>query len=77
MRLILTITISALMLSAPAIAETASPAPPSPSAPASKDAKTDFTKPFFDDRLVPQRLKTPQDHPQVELRAGPETRPQP
>jgi hypothetical protein len=71
MRLILTITISALMLSAPAFAETASPSPP-PSGPVSKDAKTDITKPFVDDRVVPQRLKTPQDHPTVELKAGPQ-----
>jgi hypothetical protein len=70
MRLILTITISALMLSAPAFAETASLSPP-PSGPVSK-AKTDFTKPFVDDRVVPQRLKTPQDHPTVELKAGPQ-----
>jgi hypothetical protein len=72
MRLILTITISALMLSAPAFAESASPATPPSNAPVSKDAKTDFTKPFVDDRVMPHRLKTPQDHPSVELKAGPQ-----
>jgi len=77
MRRIVTITLCALVLSAPAFAETASPAPPQPSAPVSKDAKTDFTKPFVYDRLVQLAPKPPTDHPQVELKAGPEAKPQP
>jgi len=66
MKLILTTVLSALMLSAPAIAEPASPAP------ASKDAKTDFTKPFVYDRLSQQVPPAPQPPPpQIELKAGP------
>jgi hypothetical protein len=54
MKLILTTALSTLMLSAPAFAETASPAPPAPSAPVSKDGKTDFTMPFIYDGLALQ-----------------------
>ncbi|HET7083281.1 MAG TPA: hypothetical protein VFI23_00810 [Rhizomicrobium sp.] len=59
---------------APAFADTPSPAPTQPSAPVSKSAKTDFTKPFVDDRLVAQRLPAEPDHPTVELKAGPGAR---
>ena len=74
MKLILTTALSGLMLSAPVFAETA---PPTPTAPVSKNSKTDFTKPFVYDRLGQQLPPKPVDHPQVELRAGPETKPQP
>lgn len=68
MKLILVTALSALMLSAPAIAGTAPP----PSAPASKDSKTDFTKPFVNDRLGQQLSpKQSPDRPHVELNAGP------
>ena len=68
MKLILTTALSALMLSAPAFAETAAP----PATPSSKDGKTDFTKPFVYDRLGQQvPPQQPPDHPQVELNAGP------
>ena len=53
--------IAALAVAAPAFAETDPPA-----------SKTDFTKPFVDDRLLPVRVKAPADHPSVELRAGPD-----
>ena len=69
MRLVLTIAISALMLTGPVSAKVV---PPAPSAPVSNAPKTDFTKPFIDDRLVRSRLKTPQDHPSVELKAVPQ-----
>ena len=72
MKLIQTTVLSALMLSAPAFADTASPAPPPSSAPVSKDAKTDFTKPFVYDRLVQQLPPNPVDSPSVELKAGPQ-----
>jgi hypothetical protein len=71
MRLVLTAALSALMLSAPAFAKTASPAP---SAPVSKDGKTDFTKPFVYDRLGQQLPPKPMDHPYVDLKAGPGAR---
>jgi hypothetical protein len=60
--------IAAMTLATPAVAETAPP----PSTPASKDGKTDFTKPFVNDRLGP-RLPPKQspDRPHVELNAGP------
>lgn len=75
MKLILTTVLSTLMLSAPAFADTASPAPPAPSAPVSKDGKTDFAKPFVYDRLGQQSPPRPQmDHPYVELKAGPAAR---
>jgi hypothetical protein len=77
MKLSLTIALSSLMLSAPAFAETALPATPPPSAPVSKDAKTDFTKPFVYDRLSQQAPRPHVDHPTVELTAGPEAKPQP
>jgi hypothetical protein len=68
MKLILTTALCALMLSAPAFAETAPP----PSAPASKDGKTDFTKPFVNDKLGQQVPPAqPADRPHVELKAGP------
>jgi hypothetical protein len=51
--------IAALAMAAPAFA--------GPEAPGSK---TDFTKPFVDDRLTPVRLKAPADPPPVELKAG-------
>ena len=58
----------AMTLASPAIAETAPP----PSTPASKDSKTDFTKPFINDRLgQPLPPKQPSDRPHVELNAGP------
>ncbi len=60
-----------MMMAAPAFAEPASPAPPKPSAPVSKYAKTDFTKPFIYDGLSQQLPPPPQDHPSVELKAGP------
>jgi len=64
MKLILATALFTLMLSAPGFAETP--------APASKDAKTDFTKPFVYDRLSQQAPPAPQPPPpQVELRAGP------
>ena len=70
------ILIAVMMMAAPAFAaETASPSPPQPSAPVSKGAKTDFTKPFIDDRLAQQSPPKPQvDHPSVELKAGSEAR---
>lgn len=68
MKLILTTALSALMLSAPALAETTTP----PATSASKDGKTDFTKPFVNDRLgQPLPSKQPPDRPHVELNAGP------
>jgi hypothetical protein len=68
MKLVLTAALSALLLSAPAFAETAAPS----SAPASKAGKTDFTKPFVNDRLgQPLPSKQPPDRPHVELHAGP------
>ena len=73
MKLILTTAFSALALSAPAFAET----PPAPSATVSKSAKTDFTKPFVYDGLRQQLPPNPVDHPSVELKAGPEAKPQP
>jgi|GEM_PF-2576430 hypothetical protein len=66
--------IAVLVMAAPAFAETAPPAPPPTGAPVSKDAKTDFTKPFVDDRLLPLRLKPAVDTPTVELKAGPGAR---
>ncbi len=67
MKLVLTTALSTLMLSAPAFAETAPP-----SVPANKDGKTDFTKPFVNDRLGQQAPpKQPPDRPHVELNAGP------
>jgi hypothetical protein len=72
MNLILSTVLSALMLSAPAFAETASPTPPAPSAPGSKNAKTDFTKPFIYDALSRQAPPPHQDRPSVELKAGPQ-----
>ncbi|HWU55216.1 MAG TPA: hypothetical protein VN175_06910 [Rhizomicrobium sp.] len=60
--------IAAMTLATPAFAETPLP----PNAPASKDGKTDFTKPFINDRLgQPLPPKQPPDHPHVELNAGP------
>jgi len=60
--------IAAMTFAMPAFAETA--APPS-GAPASKPAKTDFTKPFVNDRLgQPLSNKQPPDRPHVELNAG-------
>lgn len=57
--------IAALTLATPAFAET-------PSAPARKEGKTDFTKPFVNDRLgQPLPPKQPPDRPHVELNAGP------
>lgn len=71
MKLILTTAVSALMLSAPAFAETAPPAPPS----TPKDAKTDFTKPFIYDGLKQQVPPQPQPPaPYIELKAGPESK---
>ena len=67
-RLVLT---AVTMMAAAVLAETAPPAPSTPTASASKDAKTDFTKPFVDDRLVQQAPPNPVDHPSVELKAGP------
>jgi len=63
--------IAAMALAAPALAETAPVTPPPPSAPASKAGKTDFTKPFIYDGLRRQSPPNPQDHPIVELNAGP------
>jgi len=77
MKLILTTALCVLMLSAPALADTASPAPPASNAPTSKAGKTDFTKPFVYDGLRQQLPPSPVDHPQVELRAGPQDKPQP
>jgi hypothetical protein len=80
MKLTLTTALSALVLSLPAFADTASPTPPAPSAPVSSGAKTDFTKPFIYDGLRRQVRSNPQDHPSVELKAGPapgSTQPQP
>ena len=60
--------IAATTLATSAFAKTAPP----PSAPASKAGKTDFTKPFLDDRLGQQLSpKQPSDRPHVELNAGP------
>ena len=70
----LLLLIAVMVMAAPAFAETASPAPPPPSAPVSKGAKTDFTKPFIYDGLSQQIPPPPQDHPSVELRAGPGAR---
>lgn len=61
-----------LAVAAPAFAETASPTPPSPSAPVSKNAKTDFTKPFIYDALSRQAPPPHRDRPSVELKAGPQ-----
>jgi hypothetical protein len=59
--------IAAMTLATPAFAET----PPPPSAPANKGGKTDFTKPFVNDRLGQQLPpKQPPDRPHVELNAG-------
>ena len=64
------VLIGLMVTAAPAFAQTA--APPAPSAPAGKDAKTDFTKPFVYDRLGQQvPPKSQVDHPSVELKAGP------
>jgi hypothetical protein len=61
--------IVAATLAAPAFAET--PAPPPTRTLASKDGKTDFTKPFIDDRLGRQVPPPHQDRPSVELKADP------
>ena len=66
--------IAVMVMAAPAIAETGPPAPPPPSAPVGKGAKTDFTKPFVYDGLLRQAPPPPQDHPSVELKAGPGAR---
>jgi hypothetical protein len=58
--------IVAMTLATPAIAETAPP----PGTPASKNSKTDFTKPFVDDRLVQQAPSSAPPPPHVELNAG-------
>jgi hypothetical protein len=63
--------IAAMALATSAFAETAPVTPPLPSAPASKAGKTDFTKPFIYDGLRRQLPPNPQDHPTVELNAGP------
>jgi hypothetical protein len=63
--------IAAMTLAAPAFAETAPVTPPPASAQASKTGKTDFTKPFIYDGLRRQLPPNPQDHPTVELNAGP------
>jgi hypothetical protein len=63
--------IAVMMIAAPAFAEPASPAAPPPIAPVSNHAKTDFTKPFVYDGLSQQLPPPPQDHPSVELKAGP------
>jgi hypothetical protein len=63
--------IALMVMATPAFADTAPPASSPPSAPANKGAKTDFTKPFIDDRLARQAPEPPQDHPTVELTAGP------
>ncbi len=60
--------IAMMVMVAPAFAETAQPAP---SVPVNKGAKTDFTKPFVYDALSRQAPPPPQDHPTVELKAGP------
>jgi hypothetical protein len=60
-----------MVMAAPAFADTAPPASSPPSATVKKGAKTDFTKPFIDDRLARQAPEPSQDHPTVELTAGP------
>jgi len=72
MKILLLITLLGMVV--PALADTPSPAPPQPSAPASKSAKTDFTKPFIYDGLRQQAPSNPVDHPTVELKAGPGAR---
>jgi hypothetical protein len=71
MKLILTTALSALMLSAPAFAETA-PSPPSSTV--RKDGKTDFTKPFIYDGLKQQLPANAPPPPYIELKAGPGAR---
>ena len=63
--------IAVMGVGAPAFADTPAPAPPTPSASVSKDAKTDFTKPFIYDGLRQQAPKPHVDQPTVELKAGP------
>lgn len=63
-----------VVMASPAFAETPPSAPATPSAPVHKAAKTDFTKPFIDDRLVRQLPPPPVDQPSVELKAGPATK---
>jgi hypothetical protein len=64
--------IAGVALAAPAFAET--PAPPPPRTVASKDGKTDFTKPFIYDSLQRQAPPPHQDRPSVELKADPGAR---
>lgn len=59
--------VAAMALAAPAAAQTAS----QPSAPVRKDGKTDFTRPFVNDRLVQQAPSNPPPAPHTELNAGP------
>ena len=67
--------IAAMVLAAPAFAETASPAPPRLNAPVSKDSKTDFTKPFIYDGLKRQLPPEPVVPPPIpELKADPGSR---
>jgi hypothetical protein len=63
--------IAVMVMAAPAFADTMPPSPPPPDASVSKGAKTDFTKPFIYDGLRRQLPPPPQDHPSVELKAGP------
>ena len=63
--------IAAMVMAAPAFADTPSAAPPTPSASVSKGAKTDFTKPFIYDGLRQQLPPPAQDHPSVDLKVGP------
>ena len=62
MKVILTTVFLALMLSPPASS--------APSSPMSKDAKTDFTKPFIYDGLKQQAPPNAAPAPYTELRAG-------
>jgi hypothetical protein len=73
-RMKVVLLIAAMSLTAPAFADTAPPASSPPSAPVNKAAKTDFTKPFIDDRLARQAPEPSHDHPTVELRAAPGTK---